>query len=208
MGILNMRTPTIVILNGLPSCGKDTLGNYMQSCSTFFRKEFKEPLIKATMGLYDLEWEAVNRISTRENKELPQPELGGISWRDALIHTSEEVVKPMFGKDIFGRRMVKRLKEDYDRIFGGCDFIFSDGGFVEEIQALVDEFGADSLMVLRIHGYGDTSVKDSRKFLQEEDFPEVAFFDYNNTGTLTDFLEDCKKEILKFKLTAEQKRLK
>ena len=193
-----MVKPKIIILNGLPGSGKDTLGNHMQATGAFLRKEFKEPLIKATMGLFDLEHADYERMSTRQNKELPQPELGGRSWREALIFTSEEVVKPLFGKDIFGKRMVNRLNKDLARIFGGVNFIFSDGGFPEEVGALVEEYGAGNIMVIRIHGYGETSVKDSRKFLSEEDLPEVKFVDYDNTGTLVDFLEDCRKEIKKF----------
>ena len=64
--------------------------------------------IKLAYCISDAEWE---ELYTRENKEIPTPKLNGLSPRQAIIHMSEEVIKPNFGKDYIGKWIMRLMEE-------------------------------------------------------------------------------------------------
>ena len=103
---------------------------------------------------------------------------------------SENIIKPVFGKDAFGKALVSSLPES------GIVFI-SDGGFPEEVQPLIDHVGEDNLLIVRIHKQGATFEGDSRKYLNQDMFPdnEVYFSDVQNESTLQEFLTKVKYHV-------------
>jgi len=107
----------------------------------------------------------------------------GYSQRSSLIHMSENIIKPVFGKDAFGKAMVASLPES------GIVFV-SDGGFAEELLPVIDHVGQENVLVVKIHRKGVDFAGDSRAYLDNKDLGDkpVCMVNINNDGSLEEFL--------------------
>jgi hypothetical protein len=89
----------IVLLNGPPGSGKDTLGNhaadYIPYANTY---KFAEAVKLGTHALYGMP--GLPRDWFETTKEIPQACFDGLTPRQAYIHYSEKVVKPIFGSGL------------------------------------------------------------------------------------------------------------
>lgn len=116
-------------------------------------------------------------------KDLPMYEIDGkvYSKREWLIHVSENVIKPSFGKDAFGKMFANNIPEE--------GFVFcSDGGFKEEIQAVIDKVGADNVLIVQIEREGCNFNNDSRTLLSPEDFDnKILFLNVANNSSISGF---------------------
>lgn len=76
-----------------------------------------------------------------------------LNIREAMVYTSECVMKPMFGNDVFGVRRAQKLTNG----------VYVDGsyGFKEEAQPAIDKLGQDNILAIRITGRSDGNI-DSR----------------------------------------------
>lgn len=210
----------LIVLSGKMGCGKDTLIDHMSKYLTIKRAECKESLHRATMTLFGISekvyWSIYNN---RKEKEKPNtlfnvsPEyalklkllLGSLvessdikgcdkfplTIREAMILTSELVMKPMFGEDVFGIRRVELLREN--------NLIFFDGsfGFVSELQPAIKELGQDNILGVRILGR-DTGGADSRSILPEGILKNTVDIWNGDDVTLDEFLEESKRVILEW----------
>lgn len=183
----------IVILNAPPHCGKDTIANILKDSHGFAKTEFKHTMFKAALGLSGLsEEEYMARYNNRELKESPWDKLGGLSCRGFMIHISENVMKPLFGQDVFGKRASSAC--DFAMTCGYDNIVFSDGGFIDEIKALHE--GGHEVLVVRLHRDGYGFGNDSRNYLYPdfcdsvdillvENKPEVAI------NSLLECIDEC-----------------
>lgn len=156
----------IIILNGAPSSGKDTIAGYLRDRLNFTQMEVKSELFDiATMlsGISSVDW--FNRYDDRENnlKEVSWDRLGGLSQREFLIKISEDWMKPVFGKDVFAKKLRDRIKSS-----DGKEFVISDSGFQKEVDILVDEFGEENVYLARLHRDGCAFSNDSRGYLNHK----------------------------------------
>lgn len=150
----------VVILNGPPGVGKDTLGAKLIRYG-FEPVAFKEHLYEATADYYGLPLEPFVKIASHRTwKEIPSPLLNGKSPREALIHVSEDIMKPQYGNRVFGE-VVSEVCFNYPY----C--VITDGGFKEEMQAVEDNH---ELVVIRLHRNGCTFDGDSRSYAQPDWF--------------------------------------
>jgi hypothetical protein len=153
----------VIIFNGPPDSGKDIAAKESKSHLIAHNvhaehHEFKGQLFKLTKVIYCISDELWDSWYTREGKEIPRPELNGLSCRGALIHTSEKVIKPIFGDEYFGEFAAK-----YDAPV----VVFSDGGFVSELYPLIEKHGFDNIAVVRIYRDGCNFNIDSRDYLPD-----------------------------------------
>lgn len=187
MTLLTIDSPKLIIFSGKMGCGKDTAIDFLGRTIEYVRAECKESLHEATMVLFGVPssvyWEIYNDRSRKETpnslffvkpekaKELEEY-LGELTYkselvdgmfpltiREAMIFTSELVMKPMFGDDVFGKRRANKL----------CgNFVFLDGsfGFCEEVYPAIDEIGQENILGVRIYGRGDDKA-DSRIMLPD-----------------------------------------
>lgn len=163
----------IIVINAPPRSGKDEICKLLvKESPNVAHEEVKELLFQiavSSAGITRPLWDA---LYTREYKEKPTPylQINGVqcSPREWMIHCSETIVKPHFGKSAFGRAAVERLKNNYasDEII-----IYSDGGFAEELAELSDyAYGTGGEFFLaRVHREGCDWGNDSRTWLSLAD---------------------------------------
>lgn len=202
-----------VIFNGPPGSGKDEMANHVgDNVASSIHMMFKYHLYRLTAALFDVDEDQFIAWATdRVLKEQPMDELRGYSPRGALIFTSEKVVKLAMGRDYFGKVIADRIRSEvasakaiaaaYPSMQVGkhpIAFLFSDGGFVEELVPLLDVLGTN-LYVVRLSREGTTFDGDSRSYLYYEDFdgriPKENFIDIDNNGTIDETGEKILKAL-------------
>jgi len=153
-----------LVFNGPPRSGKDQCCSIMRERMNFSHVSFKEQLIKETINYYGVthDWfmKTYNDILSDGTpiKEITKQELGGRSRRQALIHVSEDIYKPQYGKEYFGQKLSENLNV-------GSNYCCSDGGFTEEIIPLINKFGKKNVFVVQLFRDGSDFSNDSRRYL-------------------------------------------
>ena len=166
----------IILVNGPPSSGKDTLADYMERAFGAEHIKFAAPMYNAIPQLFNLSpltW----KILYEEAKEIPQKSLGNHSPREAMIWLSEQAMKPHFGIDIFGKLLANSLPR-YEKEL----FVISDSGFAPEAQVVLDGLGPDRILLLRLQRQGCDFSQDSRSYINLD----CETHDVGNDGTLDD----------------------
>lgn len=149
-----------VIFNGPPGSGKDEACAFLKSNYGYKHLQMKDELFVDTAEYYgvSLEW-FMNGYDDRTLKEYPRDELGGASKRQALIHVSENIMKPKYGKDYYGRKTAEKI----DQVSSYC---FSDGGFIEEILPVINTVGQDNICIVQLYRTGCSFSSDSRNYIE------------------------------------------
>ena len=188
----------IIIFNGPPGSGKDFACTYLkEKYQNVIHVSFKEKLIDLTCRFYGVsreEWDERYDISSTRNigdgfvrwKDVPWEKLGYLSQREALIHVSENVIKPVFGKAVFGELLCETIEEMKQQSRDSV-FVCSDGGFPEEVGPLSYLFwqhdtGKAGVTVARITRDGCSFTGDSRNYLPDNHNWYNAV-DIHNDGT-------------------------
>lgn len=179
----------VVILNAPSKSGKDAVAEHM--CGNglpYARREFKDKLYDLVMCIYGVNEGDFFRIYSSD-KELPLECFGGLSVRQAMIKVSEEVIKPNFGKDYFGKQLAGSL-------VGGMVNVVSDGGFIEELVPVIEAVGEENILIIRIAREGYTFKGDSRAYLPLGTVPNEVWID--NDSSLDVFFTRVEKAIEEF----------
>lgn len=144
----------IVLLNGPPRSGKDTIARGLALLADRDVKieRFAAPLEGAARAFgFDM---------CDSRKEELHPCL--LATRRAFqIALSEEFIKPRFGAAAFGALLVQRL-----RMLSRLPDLLAvpDSGFRPEAQILADAFGAKNILLMRVHREGCSFAGDSRSY--------------------------------------------
>ena len=186
----------VVIFNGPPRSGKDTAVNTIwqlldRSCIHIKMADPITNSVKSLFGIQFADWQHIYN----NFKDAPHPQLQGMTPREACIWLSEEVVKPKFGKDFFGRIAARRCT---DAIDGGYTVLMSDGGFLDEVQCIVDHVGSEHVVLVHLHRPGFDFANDSRSLLdhQQLGIPRSNFTSVINCGDLQDYQQQLKLRVL------------
>ena len=108
--------------------------------------------------------------------------LGYYSSREALIHVSESVVKPVKGKDYYGKKLVEKIEGSSERFY-----FVSDGGMKEEVSSVADK--GYRVIIAQLMRSGATFEGDSRSLLNKDDFKgysNIKFCQIDNNSSLDD----------------------
>lgn len=186
----------IVLFNGCPGSGKDTAAEFAHC---YFKDSqimlFKEKLFELTASIFNVPiGQLTGRMYTRQAKEVPHFELGGLSPREALIMVSEDIIKPTMGDGYFGDTLAKRAHKS------ACEYVFvSDSGFVGETMSLLNFFCPENIMVVQLFRDGCNFKGDSRGYLFDIDGnSEIAEFGIGHVNVLNDgSLEDLKNDVIR-----------
>lgn len=177
-----MNKPKVVIFNMTARSGKDLAVKHLMKWYTEAKHlAFKDKLIEAAAAIvnvsvgefledYDkqvkdcsdgnLHW--ARSIGMEDNvwwKDVPlyDIECASYSTRELLIHASENVMKPVFGKGVFGHAVASEITDN------GLYFI-SDGGFDEEITPILEKA---EVLIFKRDRLGNGWEGDSRGWLDK-----------------------------------------
>jgi len=200
-----------IIFNGPPGSGKDEACHFLKTNYGYKHLEIKQQLFVDTVEYYgvDLDW-FMSNYNTRLEKERARPELGGISKREALIHVSENIMKPKYGKDYYGYKTAEAM----DCVSRYC---LSDGGFVEEVLPIINNVGQDNICIVQLYRNGCSFSSDSRNYIygnlverfgfpwyidqkslcQTEPQIPIRMYEIHNEASVSDFHQIIRKILRK-----------
>lgn len=201
----------VIILNAPKNSGKDTIADAICKASADVEhKQFKQKLYEITASLFNWNLDAfICAANDRERKEQPTPALTvpssefhkitaltgsnraftidsnyrvPISPREALVYVSEVVVKPRLGNNYFGVSAARSIVKVYGTIF-------SDGGFQEELEPVVDEVGEKNVYIVQFtRGDKLDFSGDSRNWLTP--YGDINLLCTTNDGTVDEIVEE------------------
>lgn len=112
-----------------------------------------------------------------------------LSIRQAMIYLSEVVIKPRLGMNYFSKSRMELIKQNLSQLYYD-DSSSCFNGDSSELDGLVEHFGEDNILLIRIKGRG-TFDGDSRSYHADGTVKHTV--DLWNTGTEEEFLEKgCK----------------
>lgn len=177
----------LINLNAPAGAGKDALCEEIEQYVNtpgyeVIHMEFKELLFDIAIRSSGVSRKLWFALYEREYKEKPCPylQINGVSVspRDWMIHCSENIMKPTFGNDVFGKAFAAKLKKIKDEEPEGVHriVVVSDGGFIEESIPVVEVVGPDNYFLCRIHrikkdGSAYNFDGDSRRYISADEFP-------------------------------------
>lgn len=194
-----------LVFNGPPGSGKDEACLFLKRNHGFHHLQFKDQLFIDTTEYFgvSLNWFLAD-YDNRELKEMPREELNGLSKRNALIHVSENVIKPNYGKDYFGVKTAEKVDAK-------LNYCFSDGGFVEEVIPLINRVGPEKICIVQLYRTGCSFSSDSRNYIngiltedlgkQDSDFSSqnsepqlpIRMYRIHNNTSVSDFHKNITK---------------
>jgi len=180
--------PIAIILNGPPGSGKDEGAKTIIAHDPIHAKhlEFKTQLFEHTIDLFEIDADLFYSLyNDRRTKEEPSIHLtlDGVelfSPREALIHTSENVYKPRYGKDYFGECAARSIAT-------GCINVFSDGGFREELNPVIRMVDG-RVALIHLHREGCDFSKDSRDYVLVDNTLTFNITNYGNESYYTEII--------------------
>lgn len=171
----------IIIINGPRKSGKDIAAKWiMKEWNDIRHMKFSGPMKHSLRELFNLPdhlWKRLEHEDSGALKLEPLPELFGKSWVEVLMWYSEEVLKPKFGKGVFGKLLATALVAPTMTMAT----VISDSGFDEEVHEVLKCFQPKNVHVFQLFREGHTFAGDSRKYLDATDFPAgVTWWPINN----------------------------
>jgi hypothetical protein len=175
----------IVIFNGPPASGKDEAASLFKENYGFGNLSFKYQLFKETIKHFDVDerW-FMEGYNDRAQKEKAEFALQGMSRREAMIHVSEDIIKPKKGLDYFGKSVAEEIEE-------GKNYALADGGFVEELEPIIEKVGAENIVIVQLTREGCDYSTDSRKYFNGHVISETTI----NHKTSIDRMYVLKEEM-------------
>lgn len=168
----------IVLLNGPPSSGKDTIGDLLFQEMAWNRMKFARPIVDYMQSTFGVS------CADGEDKNSPCDALGGLSRREVAILYSERWIKPNFGIYWFGHQAAKRLSQLPDP---APVAVFTDSGFLEEACVMPGLGEPSRILQVRIHRPGFTFADDSRSYWSH---PLIPFIDFHNSTSSIESLAE------------------
>lgn len=187
-----------IFLNGPRKSGKDTAARIIATKLLNIRhRKFAGALKAAAAGMFNIDNNLFKELE-KEGSDLklrPLPELFGKSWVETLIWLSEEVMKPRYGSDIFGRILVT----DLARPTASELTVISDCGFVDEVKPVIDTFGVGNCALIRLIRPGCDFGGDSRSYIAlDNEYPNLYTSEIHNEHELDMFEIQVMMRVNKF----------
>lgn len=223
----NRHGDTVVILNAPPRAGKDSLAEYLRvqqyrssalsMCNThtsvYSFKRYPMQLIDKIIDIAGISHDEWEERYYSDLKDFPWVKLGGISQRDFITKVCEEWIKPVFGDKVFGNAaretVLDRLNSSLVDRYHSELIVFTDGGFIEEVEPLVNESTKNNKFNVVIAQWGARDTEygmfgDKRVKFKENDFNgnvEFLLLPFNPKGSAYQWEEwhsMCRNSVYNF----------
>lgn len=154
----------IILLNGPPRSGKDTTFEIINAMWTKwtedipYHEKFSRPIKEAFAAVTQTRLDGFVNHEWEHRKEQVIPTFG-VSYRRWQIDFSEKFMKPLYGRDIFARLMVDRLK----KLHPDSIVVISDCGFQNEYNVLRHHLHHARIFLFRLIRTGTSFDGDSRE---------------------------------------------
>lgn len=166
----NSSAKIAILLNGPPRVGKDTASEVLAAAI-----DAEVAVIKFTKPVKDMTHARFGLVCEHDAyevlKDTPLREFGGLTPRQAYIETSDRL-KAERGPDAVAQLFVEAMMASTARVI-----INPDLGFDFEAQAVVDQLGADKVVIIRISCEGHDFSSDCRGWVH---LPGVESYDVQN----------------------------
>ena len=150
----------IILLNAPPGAGKDFAAQFLVKNVRDCRLDkFARLLKERTHALYGFP----DRDFTyyEYSKDIPSTDFLGLTPREAYIRVSETYFKPTHGNRVFGELLSKELNNIPEEVIA-----ISDSGFCEEAEVLIEKYGTNNVLLIKIHREGCDFSEDSRDYIE------------------------------------------
>jgi hypothetical protein len=162
----------IILLNGPPRSGKDTIGSILKMHEGFQIDKFAQPIRDWACMFFGINDADIERLKETEM-------IGsGRTLRQWMISYSEDFLKVNGGPRIFGNLLIDRIEQ-----FPFVLYAITDSGFAEEGQTLVDRYGADNILLVHVLRPNHDFSGDSRSYIE---LPNVKTYEFRNDGPIFD----------------------
>jgi hypothetical protein len=104
--------------------------------------------LSTLMLMKDGSWKAITIGLKKKSQSLPYK---------VCQDVSEDIIKPKKGLDYFGRSVAEEIFEDKN-------YALADGGFVEELEPIIEKVGAENIVIVQLTREGCDYSSDSRKY--------------------------------------------
>lgn len=177
---------TLILINGLPRSGKDTVADYICQKYAIEKKSFADSLKNIICGTFNISRE---ELDTMKNEPYHFPVHFGehkTDFRELLQRFGTEGMKPVFGNSVWADILYKRVLESSQ-----YTTIVPDFRFLSEYKPQAG---------IRIH---TVLIKDDRELPKEGHASDVELYQNNftfdtiieNTGSIQDLYKEVDKEL-------------
>jgi len=193
-----------LLINGPPSSGKDTAALFIRDN---YSAKYDVQLLRFSDPLKDsiCSWLGIRRGSEGERllelkKDVPDHRLNGLSYRQAQIKLSEDHIKPIYGKQQFGRwaaeKVLVKLEQAKHKTLSinrkPVMFVFPDSGFAHEAWPVQMEFVFPDFALMHLHRDTCNYDNDSRSYIE---LPNCPVMEVRNNGLLPDFFAEIERQV-------------
>jgi len=158
---MELLMPHIIMLNGPPRSGKDTIGDILCSDYGAERMKFAHHLFEDLKKLLNLSDEQF-RYYREEGKD--EKVFNGLSLREVSINYSENVIIPRFGPHFWAKCLLDDIKMQSLGLF-----VVTDLGFDRELDYFDENWPEKDLTIVKIMRDGCDFSKDSRDYVRRHD---------------------------------------
>lgn len=185
---MESRRNTVVFINGPPRSGKDTVAGIIETYLPWGRvavqMKFAAPIKCAVAAAFAMDEDSAYKYLETKEKDITSDKAFGNTFRDIMIGCSEAWLKPLCGRDVFGKlawaHMDKLLSQgSYHTPYV---FIFSDCGFQEEYDVILEHVDKKACILISLHREGCTFAGDSRSYIKPQGVLNIHL---DNNGTLS-----------------------
>lgn len=159
-----MSNKTVIILNGPPGSGKDTIADFIAAEFYADHLRFKTKLYAITALINNIELDTFMKYASDQDAKDSVKLARGLTARQLLIETSENVIKPYYGKEYFGNDVGDSILKSDKSLF-----VLSDGGFPEELISMIGagQLNHSDVVIVKLYRNGCSFDNDSRSYFDE-----------------------------------------
>lgn len=178
----------ILLVNGPPRSGKDTVGSFFSGRPNVLVTKFAKLVKEQAHRLWGVP--GLPHDFFEDQKNIKHTCFEGLTPREAYIAISERFFKPLFGVGYYGEKMRTEINNHKPGLA-----VITDSGFVPEGIVLANEFGSENMLMIQLKRKFCTFSDDSRSYVR---IPGVKTCEITNDGTIADLFAAVTDILSKF----------